>query len=80
MMVMHNIISLDKTQKKGETVVDMLTFMNNYYNFYGEECKVFALKRLCLEQVCTLPTLSTLFNAKLQNLEPLYRLLYNLSC
>ncbi len=36
MMVMHNIISLDKTQKKGETVVDMLTFMNNYYNFYGE--------------------------------------------
>lgn len=36
MMVMHNIINLDRGVKKGETVVDMLTFMNNYYNFYGD--------------------------------------------
>ncbi len=35
MMVMHNVIDLQRSQKKGETVVDMLTFMNNYYNFYG---------------------------------------------
>lgn len=33
---MHNILNLERSPKKGETVVDMLTFMNNYYNFYGE--------------------------------------------
>ena len=35
MMVMHNIINLARSPRKGETVVDMLTFMNNYYSFYG---------------------------------------------
>jgi hypothetical protein len=79
MMVMHNILDLGSSPRKGEAVVDMLSFMNNYYHFYGEECKGIVLRQLCNQQLCTLPTLIFLFSHQSQHPHLLYPLLLNLT-
>lgn len=57
----------------------MLTYMNNYYNFYGEECKTYVLKRLCDTQICNFTTFTFLFNSKINSKEYLYKMLLNVT-